>query len=78
MTSEIVIDNNTDYALTVYYSGTSFKSILIPIGGKATFTVENGDYKIAASVPPAYIRPYAGKTEFVGGRYEIGFWVVQR
>lgn len=78
MTSTIVIDNNTGYTLTVYYSGASIKSVMIPVGGRSTFEVENGEYKIAATVPPEYIRPYAGKTDFVGGRYEIGFWVVSR
>lgn len=78
LTSTIVIENNTGYPLTVYYSGSDIKSIIIPVNGKSTFTVENGEYKLAATVPPAYIRPFAGKTEFCGGRYEMGFWVVSR
>jgi len=76
VTSTILIHNNTAYPLSVYYSGSETKCTVISVSGSATLTVENGEYKIAASVPPQHIRPYAGKTVFAGGRYEIGFWVV--
>jgi len=76
ITSTVFIRNNTIYPLTVYYSGTETKGTVIPTNGSATLTIENGEYKIAASVPPNHIRPYAGITAFSGGRYEIGFWVV--
>lgn len=77
-TSTIVFENNTGMPLTIYYSGSDIRSILISPGGKSTITVGNGDYKLAASVPPSYIKPYAGQTSFVGGRYEMGFWIVTR
>lgn len=76
LTSTVYIQNNTIYPLTVYYSGFQTKGTVIPASGSATITVENGEYKIAASVPPHHIRPYAGKTSFSGGKYEIGFWVI--
>lgn len=75
-TSTIVIKNNTQYRLTVMYSGSESKSIAIAPGGRGTLTVKNGRYNIAASVPPAHIRPYAGSTTLEGGRYETGYWVV--
>lgn len=77
-TSTIEIQNNTGYALTVYCSGLESRSVVIPPDKKATVTVTNGQYKLAASVPPSHIRPFAGQTTFAGGQYEIGFWVVQR
>ena len=77
LTSTVIITNNTGLPLTVYCSGTDRRSVTIPEGGRITLTIGNGDYKIAASVPPKYIRPFAGKTTFVGGTYEIGFWVVR-
>lgn len=77
-TSTLLIRNNTGYSLTVYCSGSTTKSVVIPRDNFATIVLENGDYKIAASVPPSYIRPFAGKTSFAGGRYEMGFWVVSR
>lgn len=75
-TTTLVIKNNTGYPLTVYCSGSDKKSVVIPVDGTREVTFTNGDYKIAASVPPAYIRPFAGQSSFYGGRYEIGFWVV--
>lgn len=75
-TSTLSIKNNTGYPLTVYCSGSDKKSVIIPVDATRDVTVTNGDYKIAASVPPGYIRPFAGQTTFYGGTYEIGFWVV--
>lgn len=75
-TSTLVIKNNTGYPLTVLCSGSDKKNVIIPVDGKREVTLYNGEYKIAASVPPAYIHPFAGQTEFYGGRYEVGFWVV--
>ena len=75
-TSTFVIKNNTGYPLTVYCSGPDSRSVVIPVDGKREVTLYNGEYKLAASVPPAYIRPFAGVTGFYGGRYEVGFWVV--
>ena len=77
-TSTLVIKNNTNYPLTVMFSGADTKSIVIVVDGTAVVNVTNGAYKIAASVPPSNIRPFAGKTEFSGGRYETGFWVVRQ
>ena len=74
----LVIKNNTGMTLTVFCSGIQKKSVQIPPDGKGAIKVINGQYKLAASVPPAYIRPYAGQTSFMGGVYEVGFWVVTR
>ena len=76
LTSTVAVKNNTIYHLTLYWSVRDIESTVIPPDGTALITVENGDYKIAASVPPSHIKPFAGKTTFVGGRYEMGFWVV--
>ena len=76
-TSTILVENNTGYPLTVMYSGLESKSIVIAAGGRGAVTVKNGHYRIAASVPPGHIRPFAGSQDFSGGRYEVGFWVVR-
>ena len=76
--STVIIKNNTGYPLTVYYSGLQSRSVIIQPDGKATVTLDNGPYKLGASVPPSYIHPFAGKTSLEGGVYEIGFWVVTR
>ena len=74
----LIIENNTGYTLSIYCSGTDSKSVIIPVDRKASITFKNGQYKLAASVPPSNIRPFAGQTSFDGGVYEIGFWVVSR
>lgn len=75
-TSTITVENATGYHLTVMYSGMESRKVVIPPGQKSTVTLKNGDYRIAASVPPAHIRPYAGRQIFTGGRYETGYVVV--
>lgn len=75
-TSTIIIKNNTAYPLTVMYSGPDSKSVVISSGNTGTVTVENGRYKIAASVPARNVRPYAGLEFLEGGTYKVGFWVV--
>ena len=72
-TSTIVIENDTGYPLTVMYSGTDAREITINPGCKGMVTLKNGYYKIAAAVPAGNIKPYAGKQELQGGRYETGF-----
>ena len=76
--STLHIKNNTGYPLTVYLSGDNSKKVVILPDGTVDVTVDNGLYKLGASVPPSHIRPYAGQTTLRGGRYEIGFWVVTR
>ncbi len=74
-TSTITIGNNTAYPLTVMFSGETVESITISSGRTASITVANGEYRIAASVPPSAIKPFAGIGTVQGGRYEVGFWV---
>lgn len=75
-TSTITIHNETGMLLTVLYSGSESKSIDIPPGRSGTVTVPNGRFRIAASVPPAYVRPFAGTETFHGGSYEVSFYIV--
>ncbi|MCQ2188080.1 MAG: hypothetical protein MJY73_07015 [Bacteroidales bacterium] len=76
-TSTITIENATRYPLTVMYSGAESKSIVISPGAKSTMTLPNGRYRIAASVPDAFVRPFAGSETFSGGRYETGYVIVR-
>lgn len=76
-TSTITVENATRYPLTVMYSGPESRSTLIPPGAKETVTLPNGRYRIAASVPDASVRPFAGSETFSGGRYETGYMIVR-
>jgi len=75
-TSTLVIENTTEYVLTVYYSGTESREMRLMPYSRGTIVLKNGDYKIAASVPPANIRPFAGSESFSGGQYRTGFCIV--
>lgn len=75
-TSTISILNTTEYPLTVWYSGTESKSITIAPRGKGAIVISNGFYRIAASVPDAHIRPFAGEEYVLGGKYETGYCIV--
>ncbi len=73
--STIIITNNTGYALTVLFSGEKGDDVTISPGRKASITVPNGEYRVAATVPPSGIRPFAGIAELEGGQYEVSFYV---
>lgn len=74
--STIFVHNETPYVLTVMYSGFDSKSIRIAPGGVEKVVLENGNYRIAASVPPPLIRPYAGGAFLNGGKYEQSYYIV--
>ncbi|MCQ2146974.1 MAG: hypothetical protein MJZ16_05595 [Bacteroidales bacterium] len=76
-TSTIVIENFTGYPLTVMYSGPEGRSVTISPGSKMAVTINNGYYRIAATVPAPAVRPFAGTETFSGGRYEVGFHIVR-
>jgi len=76
--SVIVVENLTEYVMTVYYSGIDSKRVKIGPGTKCAVVIPNGNYRVAASVPKESVRPYAGNASFNGGRYETGFTIVRR
>lgn len=75
-TSTITVENGTRFPLTVMYSGEDSRSIVIAPGAKGAVTLPNGRYKIAASVPAANVRPFAGNETFRGGSYEVCYVIV--
>lgn len=76
-TSTIVIENATGMMLTVMFSGTDSRSVTIAPGSRESVTIENGTYRIAASVPSQTVQPFAGSGSFSGGRYDTGFCIVR-
>lgn len=75
-TTSISIQNDTDYTLTVRYSGPSTKRVDIPRGGKQSFSVTSGSYRITASVNARNVQNYAGTESLSGGEYESTFYIV--
>lgn len=75
-TSNLVIENTTEYVMTLYFSGTECKKVMINPKGKVRIKIKNGSYRVAAEVPVQTIHPYAGRQDFRGGDYETGYCIV--
>lgn len=76
--TKIEVHNKTGYRLTVRYSGVESRKIVLIPGGRTTVTLENGNYRVAASVDAATVRDYAGKYSLSGGEYSSEFWIETR
>ena len=74
-TSSVRIHNGTGYTLTIYYSGNTSKKVSIPAGQTTSFSLPNGDYRVAASVSSASVRSYAGRESLTGGGYEADYYI---
>jgi outer membrane protein assembly factor BamD (BamD/ComL family) len=72
---KIEIYNNTKYTLTVRYSGLESKKIVIRPKARTKIVLENGKYRIAASVNASNVRNYAGKEDLKGGDYSSEFYI---
>lgn len=73
--SSISVTNDTQYQLTLLYSGTTSTKIQFSPGQTKRFTLPNGIYRIAASVAAAGIIPYAGVETLDGGGYSISYYI---
>lgn len=77
-TNTIEIYNDTAYELTVWYSGSTSKKIVLNPRRSTTFTLPNGPYKVAASVKASNVTKYAGNENLTGGSYESKFYIESR
>lgn len=74
--NEIEIFNDTNFTLTVRYSGDfESKKIVILPKQKTKLTISNGDYRVAASVDAKNVKNYAGKEKLEGGSYSSVFYI---
>lgn len=75
-TSTITVDNDTQYTLTLMYSGSSqSKEIKISPRGTKSFTLPNGEYRIAASVSASNVRSFYGREHLTGGTYSASYYI---
>lgn len=74
-TSTISVYNNTSYALTVMYSGSDSKRLIIPPHQREYVTLPNGKYKCVASIS-GNARNHAGEENLTGGSYEVEYYIV--
>lgn len=72
--SIIKIENQTQYELTVSYSGPDSKRMVIPSYGTKSMRIGNGSYRVAASVGHGVI-PYAGTEHLDGSHFSSSFYI---
>ena len=76
-TSTITVKNDTGYKLTLLYSSDNqSREIVIGVGGERTFSLNNGYYKVAASVNAYKVSNYVGREYLNGGGYEVTYYIV--
>lgn len=75
-TSEVKITNQTQYTMTLLYSGTaeSYK-LEIPANATRSINLLNGKYRISASVAASNVIPYTGTETLTGGGYEASYYI---
>jgi outer membrane protein assembly factor BamD (BamD/ComL family) len=75
-TNSVEIYNNTGYNLTIRYSGSESKKIILYPKQRLTTTLPNGSYRITASVNAANVRNYAGNETLSGGNYSSEYYII--
>lgn len=69
------IYNNTDYDLTLRYSGNESFKIIFKSREKSAFELLTGNYKVTASVNARNVIDYAGTEEVDGGDFEVTYYI---
>lgn len=74
-TTSIEVYNNTSYTLTLLYSGTTSKRLILSPRSRNSLSLGNGKYRIAASVDASNVRDFAGAEDLNGGDYEVEYYI---
>ena len=74
--SSVEVSNDTQYTLTLLYSGSSdSKRLVLSPHQTKTISLRNGRYRIAASVNAANVSSYAGSENLNGGTYSVSYYI---
>lgn len=71
----VTVKNDTQYTLTLLYSGTESKRIVISSYDSQNVQLKSGSYRIVASVDANRVRNFAGKEDLTGGIYSVNYYV---
>ncbi len=74
-TNHISIENQTDYTLTIRYSGNRSIKVVLKAHGSDAITLPSGAYKVAASVNHPNVIPFAGAQNLSGGEYSSIYYI---
>ncbi|RLD09312.1 hypothetical protein DRI50_12335, partial [candidate division KSB1 bacterium] len=73
--NRISIENQTDYTLTVRYSGLQSIKAVLKAHAKKSLTLPSGTFRVAASVDHPNVIPFAGSQNLSGGEYSSVFYI---
>ena len=71
----VTVKNDTQYTLTLLYSGTESKRIVISSYDSQGVQLKSGSYRIVASVDASRVRNFAGKEDLTGGIYSVNYYI---
>lgn len=74
VSSDVTIKNDTQYTLTVRYSGPENRRIIIVPSATEKVELKSGNYRVTASVNSSRVTNYAG-TESLNGKYESSYYI---
>lgn len=73
--NRISIEIQTDYTLTVRYSGPQSMKAVLNAHAKNSFTLPSGTFRVAASVDHPNVIPFAGSQNLSGGEYSSVYYI---
>lgn len=71
----ITVSNDTQYTLTLLYSGPDSKRLVLSPRSSGSVRLPNGTYRVAASVTATNVRSYAGTETLSGGGYDVSYYI---
>lgn len=71
----ITVSNDTQYTLTLLYSGPDSKRLVLSPRSSGSVRLPNGTYRVAASVAATNVRSYAGTETLSGGGYDVSYYI---
>ena len=73
--STVSVRNDTQYTLTLLYSGAESKRLVISPHSSKSVSLKSGSYRIVASVDAYNVRNFAGREELMGGSYDVSYYI---
>lgn len=71
----VTVTNDTQYALTLLYSGVESLRVVINSRGTRNIKLQSGSYRIVASVDAGGVQNFAGTEDLTGGSYSVKYYV---
>lgn len=71
----ITVSNDTQYTLTLLYSGPDSKRLVLSPRSSGSVRLPNGTYRVAASVAATNVRSYAGTETLSGGGDDVSYYI---